>query len=124
MKNKFIKIPVVNLNLFGMTRIFFYSSLLLFYQFDGSLNLQDWLKLSQAQFWEPISLFNLFSLDFWLIPKLNLILNLWKVSMAACALGIFFRMTSIISFITFFYLTALPLCFGKVHHAHHCCFNL
>jgi hypothetical protein len=96
----------------AMFRIAFYSAVLLIY-----LNLDDrpWAQLSPV-FWMPITVFH-FLPGFWRSTIfIGWVQTLWKISLAAAAVGILTRIAAVYAAVAGVFLLGLANNFGKINH--------
>jgi vitamin K-dependent gamma-carboxylase-like protein len=103
--------PVLPDNL-GMCRILFFGALFFLYlRYD----FRAWTQVSKA-FWEPIWFFARFRVP--LVPGnvMGVIQLIWKFSLALSCIGLFTRVSTIVSFLLSPYLFGIPHSFGKIHH--------
>lgn len=104
---------------FGGARLSFYGALFIFYTRWNSVSPSGWETMDGSAFWQPRSFFALLPSSFWLSFNPGWMYYLWIVSMVAAGLGLLFRYSSWIAFLSFLYLTGLPINFGKIHHSNH-----
>ena len=105
----FKPVPPDNL---GMCRILFFGALFFFYfRYD----FRAWTQVSRA-FWEPLWFFVRFHIP--LVPGnvMGVIQLIWKSSLALSCIGLFTRVSTIVSFLLSPYLFGIPQSFGKTHH--------
>jgi hypothetical protein len=109
----------VSPTVFGVVRFGFYSTLFIYYMRFNSLNPNGWMDLAGSHFWQPRSFFNWLPRAMWFVVDPGQVYSFWIVAMMACALGVVFRFSSWAAFLSFLYLTGLPINFGKIHHSNH-----
>ncbi len=109
----------VSPQVFGVVRASCFLALLAYYQLFNSVNPHGWLAMTSSQFWDPQSFFVAFSRETWLAVGPDRVYIVWVLAMVACAVGFAFRFSSWLAFLTFLYLTGLPINFGKIHHSNH-----
>lgn len=96
----------------AMFRVAFYSAVFIIY---FRLDDRPWAELSPV-FWMPISVFH-FLPGFWRSTMLiGWIQTLWKISLAAAAIGIFTRVSAIYAAVAGVFLLGLANNFGKINH--------
>jgi hypothetical protein len=93
-------------------RIAFFGGLFVFYL---GRDISGWGNVSQA-FWMPTWLFSRLHLPVLAEERLWLLQSIWKVSLAASALGLLTRVSTATAFLLGFYVLGLPHNFGKIHH--------
>ncbi len=102
---------------FSYFRFIFYSVTLYFYLFINNI-FSNWGPVD-SNFWQPISFFKYFSYSFVISANPHVLYWIFTVSMSFCAVGLFFRFSSVVSFLVFLFAAGLPCNFGKIHHSNH-----
>lgn len=102
---------------FSYFRFLFYSVTLYFFVFINNI-FSNWGTVDNI-FWQPISFFRFFPRSLVLSANPNILYWAFIVSMLFSAIGLFFRFSSVISFLVFLFAAGLPCNFGKIHHANH-----
>lgn len=102
---------------FSCFRFIFYSATLYFYVYFNNI-FMNWGSVD-SNFWQPISFFSFFSHS--VVLSANPVILYWVFILAMCfsAVGLFFRFSSVLSFLIFLFAAGLPCNFGKIHHSNH-----
>src|SRR6266516_1304002 len=103
--------PVSSANL-GFCRVLFFGALFLLYL---PQDFAAWAKVSNV-YWNPIWLFNLLNPPVLSGDLLVIIQIIWKVTLGLSCIGLFTRLSTVVSVILGVYLLGLPHNFGKTHH--------
>jgi len=107
----------------GLCRIFLYGAMFLFYVFSPLLfktwgwheNFTLWGNVSMA-FWTPVWLFQVLHLPPASTDALIWIQTVWRLSLALSCIGLFTRLSTVVSFAFGGYLFGLANNYGKIHH--------
>jgi hypothetical protein len=95
-----------------MCRFFFFGALFLLYFYrDFSI----WAEVPSV-FWKPIWIFKTFHLPVFSSNTIQAMQALWKVALGMSCLGLFTRISTMVSFVLSVYLLGLPHNFGKTDH--------
>jgi len=96
----------------GVARVLFFSGLLAIY---GFVDVGGWGRVSPA-FWMPLPLFHALHLGAAGPAVLELVRQIWLVSLAASAIGFHTRPSMVVAFLLGTYLLGLPHNFGHTFH--------
>ncbi len=96
----------------GICRILFFGAVFLLYR---GYDFRAWTQVSKV-FWEPLWFFARFHVPLVSAEVMGVIQITWKISLALSCIGLFTRVSTIVSFLWSPYLFGIPHSFGKTHH--------
>jgi hypothetical protein len=93
-------------------RAVFYSLAFLYYV---NQDFSEWGTVG-AEFWMPTAFFSTFRIPLLTPAGITIVENVWKVSLALAAVGLWTRWATVVAFAGGFYLLGLPHNFGQTQH--------
>ena len=99
----------------GIGRILFYGFLLYYYLSDQYFIRFIYMGKLQGPLWKPVSFFQYFSLEGLSLLCSYSTVGVFVVSLLFCTLGLFFRLSSVVAFISALIVIGMPNNFGTIY---------